>query len=306
MAEQKPDQVRAGAKLAKDGAVNNWASAAIAVGLSMVLLGIFQRYNNHRAAKGLPRLKLDTSVLLIASIYGVLAFGALGIGTLVYERFWGAPPQEKHVNSRTGAAAANPPSNSAPAAAAPAAIPPKFYSPRNKSELADALTDLKTILNTTADAIVQRKWQLDQIWDKRYEPSKATPSYMTELLEKIDEVSALTVTLSRAIYDADGGLLRKYHTYPDELRELLEWPPNAATAGPMTALQVGLNRFRDGIAALRRARELKDDQLVHSIMQSMGPAQEKLTDGDHAFRVWLEGTRKRISDFQITLDKAGH
>jgi hypothetical protein len=188
----------------------------------------------------------------------------------------------------------------------PLEAPARFYSQRNRNDLADALTDLKTILNTTANEIVHRKWQLDQVWDKRHEPSKATTEYMVELLGKIDELSGLTVTLNRAVYDADGGLLSKYHTYPDEVRGLLEWPPNTASAGPMTGLQVSLNRFRDGIAALRRARELKDDQLVHSIMQSMGPAQEKLTNGDHAFQVWLDGTRKRIDEFQIILDKAGH
>jgi hypothetical protein len=39
-----------------------------AAGLGMVLLGALGRYNDYRAAKGLPRLKVDTSVLLIMSV----------------------------------------------------------------------------------------------------------------------------------------------------------------------------------------------------------------------------------------------
>src|SRR5687767_4191659 len=84
-------RIETGAKLAKDGAVNTVPLGAMVLGAGLITWGLLARYNAYRRQRGRSELKVDTSVLLTASVLGLLFFGVLGAGTLAYEHFIGKP-----------------------------------------------------------------------------------------------------------------------------------------------------------------------------------------------------------------------
>jgi hypothetical protein len=102
--------------------------------------------------------------------------------------------------------------------------PPKFYSQRNKNDLADALTDLTTILNTHADDVVKKIQTFFITWDHQVASmgQQKLPDTIS-LVGQLDTLSNTTVALNRAIYD-DDAFLPKYKTYGDEMKAILKLP----------------------------------------------------------------------------------
>jgi len=187
------------------------------------------------------------------------------------------------------------------------AVPPiasvpagKFYSPRNKSDLADALTDISGLLNTTGDDIVKRTSRIMRNWDRRYQTEKPTMAHMAELIAQLNDLSAATVVLNRALYD-DDGLLTKYKTYGDELGAVLNLPGNSSPQSPITVFQVSVNDFASGVSDIERACKYDDAALVDSMKRNMTPVLHQFQRGDETFNSWLADTRKRIAEFRKSL-----
>jgi hypothetical protein len=206
------------------------------------------------------------------------------------------------VSIPASAGAAPPPPESKRAASLGA--PQKFYSRRNKDDLADALTDLKTILNTTADDIVQMTWRITVDWDKAFRSDIPILETMVDLRERLHELSTLTVTLNRAFYNDNGGLLSKNNVYADELDSILKLPKNSSQT-PLTIFQTGINRFRDAISVIEKSCQYNDPQFTEQVKMAVWPILFDFQGGDLAFRTWLDETRKRTGEFQSALDKAG-
>jgi len=174
----------------------------------------------------------------------------------------------------------------------------KFYSERNKSDLADALTDLTKLLNGAADNIVSKTDTIMKMWDQRRHP--VTAAAMTELTGKLNELSDETIILNRTLYD-DDGFIKKNAAYADEINSILRLPGNSQPSHPLTILQVSLNGFRDGISTIERAAKYDDNRLVDDMTRSMTPALFAFQKGDEQFRQWLGETRERVQAFRKTL-----
>lgn len=180
------------------------------------------------------------------------------------------------------------------------ATPPKFYSPRNKNELADALTDLSGILNANADEIVRKTQTFINTWNNQATliAQQRVPDTIA-LGGQLDALANATVVLSRSFFD-DDGLIEKHKTYADEMKNILQISLNASS-NPLSVLQRSINGLRDGVSTIELASKYSDQRLTAQMMQNMRPMLDNLVSGDNAFRNWLAQTRQRIDAFRNTL-----
>lgn len=179
--------------------------------------------------------------------------------------------------------------------------PPKFYSQRNKNDLADALTDLSGILNTTGDDIVRKTDTLMRMWEHQMVlgGQQKNPDTVS-LIKQSKALSDATVVLNRSIYD-DDGFLEKHKNYADEMNSILKLPRNSPNSNPIDILQVSINGFVNVVTTIELATKYNDPRLVGGIMQNMRPALFSFQKGDETFRTWLAQTRERIEAFRNTL-----
>ena len=177
----------------------------------------------------------------------------------------------------------------------------KFYSQRNKNDLADALTDLSGILNTTGDDIVKKAEMIARSWDREMVAmGQQNGPDTNSLLSQLRALSDSTVILNHAIYD-DDGFLQKHKNYADEMNSVLQLTPNAPNSNPISILQSGLNGFVNGITTIELATKYNDKNLIANMAQNMTPALFSFQKGDESFRHWLGQTRERIEAFRNTL-----
>jgi hypothetical protein len=123
------------------------------------------------------------------------------------------------IGLRSTAAASSPNSTTTPVAPIQSEKPKpgKFYSQRNKNDLADALTDLSGILNTTGDDIVKKTDTLMKMWDHQMVlASQQNNPDTVSLVGQFKALSDSTVVLNRAIYD-DDGFLQKHAKFQSNL-----------------------------------------------------------------------------------------
>lgn len=179
----------------------------------------------------------------------------------------------------------------------------KFYSQRNKSDIADALTDLLEILNTKGGNIVEKKQQFLGIWNSQVDlvlRQGKKPDTMA-LIGQLNDLSNLTVALNRTIFDEDG-FVKKYQTYADELNPVLQLPPpQTALNNPISIFQTSINGFRDGISAIEIAEKYNDQRLISIMMENLTPVRNNFFHGDDVFRAWLAQTKQRINDLRNSL-----
>lgn len=175
------------------------------------------------------------------------------------------------------------------------AKPKKFYSERNKNDLANALTDLSEILNTNGANIAQKAQQIVMIWGGEIRGYKIPDT--AALIGQLNDLSNLTGVFSRAIFD-DDGFVKKYQTYGDELNPVLHLPPpQTALDNPISILQISINGFRDVLSSIDFAKKYNDQELISYMIRDSRPAFDKYMNGISAFRGWLDETKKRIDTF---------
>ena len=179
--------------------------------------------------------------------------------------------------------------------------PIKFYSQRNKNDLADALTDLSGILNTSADDIVKKAETFSRTWDHEMVliGQQKGPDTVA-LVGQLKALSNATVGLYRSIHD-DDGFLQKHKTYTDEMNSILQLPRNSPNYNPIDILQVSINGFVNGLTTIELATKYDDQRLIAGMAQNMTPALYSFQKGDEGFRHWLGQTRERIEAFRNTL-----
>ncbi len=194
------------------------------------------------------------------------------------------------------------PSPKAPAIAQPTTVTPprKFYSQRNKDELADALTDLSAILNTNADDIVRKTQTFVATWNQQVIDvgQQRTPDIIA-LKGQLDALTNSTSVFSRSLFD-DDGFMEKQKTYAHEMKTILQLSLDVNT-NPLSILQRSVNEFRDRISTMELARKYNDQRLIAQMMGNMRPSLQNLLNSDSAFRNWLAQTRQRIDAFRNSL-----
>lgn len=123
----------------------------------------------------------------------------------------------------------------------------KFYSERNKSDLANAFTDLLELLNRDGFKIIQKVQKIIEQWRPpgiidiigRKEPDIAVE------IDKLNEIGNLAATLYRDLFE-ENGFLSKYNAYHDELCQILQIrdKPSTTSNQPLIELQSGINFFK--------------------------------------------------------------
>lgn len=181
------------------------------------------------------------------------------------------------------------------------AAPRKFYSRRNREDLANALTDLKEILNSKGDRIVQEVSRVQRDWDQIYRPNP-TSETTGELRQRLDDLAVEVTSLSRTIHEPTEGFLAKYQVYAEEVNAIIRLPENSLSDHPFAVLQSAIGRSRDGISALERACGYMDDQFFDTLRRAIVPALFELQSADQMYRTWLDATRGRMREFQTALD----
>lgn len=176
------------------------------------------------------------------------------------------------------------------------AKPKKFYSERNKSDLANALTDLSEILNANGANIAQKAQQIVMIWSGELRGNKMPDT--AALIGQLNDLGNLTAVLNRAIFD-DDGFVKKYQTYADELKPVLQLPPpQIALDNPIAIFQTSINGFRDVLSSIDFAKKYNDQELISYMIRDSRLAFSKYMNGISVFRGWLDETQKRINTFR--------
>jgi hypothetical protein len=180
----------------------------------------------------------------------------------------------------------------------------KFYSRRNKEELADVLTDLSVLLDTTGDQIVKKHQETLGRWNMESTLTRqGRQPDTTALLGKLNELQNLTVVLHRALCD-DGGFLAKNQVYSEELNSVLQLSQNALNDNPIDIFRRSVNAFREGMEAIELAQRHNDQRLILVMVWNMTPARDTFLKVDGGFRAWQHETKKRIATFRTSIAAA--
>ena len=177
------------------------------------------------------------------------------------------------------------------------AKPKKFYSQRNKSDLADALTDLSEIINTTGASVTQKAQQIFMIWGGEAGKNKMPDT--AALIERLNDLRNLTGVFSQALY-SDNGFMKKYQVYSDELNSILQVQQKGPSSpdNPISILVRNIDVARDVLSSIDYAKKYNDQELISYMMRDSRPAFDKYFNGMSAFRGWLDETQKRIHTFR--------
>ncbi len=179
------------------------------------------------------------------------------------------------------------------------AKPKKFYSEREKSDLANALRDLSKILNTEGTNITQKAQQISVIWTLESRKSQAPDT--AALIEQLNDLNKLIVVFNQSLYDE--GFMNKYKVYSNELDPILQIqqkPPNSPT-NPLSILQESIRVFRDEISSIDLAKKYNDQQLINSMKNNLNLVFMNYVNEYHSFGRWLTETQKRIDTFRNSL-----
>ena len=153
---------------------------------------------------------------------------------------------------------------------APILAQKKFYSERNKSNLANALTDLLEIFNRDGSELIQKAQHIIEEWrplgiQDRIRGKK--PPDISISIDQLNEISNLAATLYQQLFE-DNGFIKKYLAYSDELCPILqihEKPSNTPNQ-PLIELQGGINYFRNMLTPIKLAEKYNDLNLTTWMM----------------------------------------
>jgi hypothetical protein len=163
----------------------------------------------------------------------------------------------------------------------------RYYSVKNKEEVAGLLDKISELINKTGNEILE----LSEIainrspWDRPGED-------LTPHLKRMDDIANLTVKMHIALYDE---IVDKEREYRIEANSIL-FPKE-----PFSNFQIGVNEFRNGLSVWMKARDnidnaARDDllRLVMSSRMSFGAARDK-------FVSWLSQRQELIGQTRRAL-----
>lgn len=178
----------------------------------------------------------------------------------------------------------------------------KFYSHRNKSDLANALTDLLEIFNRDGSQITQKAQQIIEEWRPpgigdivRGKKSRD----ITVVIDQLNEISNLAATLYRHLFE-DNGFIKKYQAYSDELCPILQihQKPSDTPNQPLIELQGEINYFRNMLTPIKLAEKYNDQNLTTWMMTNTSSTFNNFQHKVNGFRTWIDNTKKYIAAFR--------
>ncbi|MCX5888213.1 MAG: hypothetical protein NTY36_02015 [Deltaproteobacteria bacterium] len=181
------------------------------------------------------------------------------------------------------------------------AKPKKFYSERNKSDLANALTDLSEMLNNDGLIIIQKAQEIVTTWNDESRSQKL-PNFAV-LIDQLNEVGNLANTLYQNLYHYNG-FLKKHAVYSDELCPILQTrmipskTPNIPN-NSIPTFQGSINGFRNVLSSILPAAEKYNDRnLIFSMLAISRQSFDDYIKGIRIFKEWFDETQKRIAAFR--------
>ncbi len=177
----------------------------------------------------------------------------------------------------------------------------KFYSERNKSDLANAFTDLLELLNRDGFKIIQKVQKIIEQWRPpgiidiigRKEPDIAVE------IDKLNEIGNLAATLYRDLFE-ENGFLSKYNAYHDELCQILQIrdKPSTTSNQPLIELQSGINFFINMLTPINLAEKYNDKNLITWMMTNTSSAFGDFQHKVNLFRTWIDNMKRNITAFR--------
>ena len=157
----------------------------------------------------------------------------------------------------------------------------RYYSAKNKEEVAGLLDKISDVINTDGDKALQLAEAAinHSPWDR---PGENIAPYV----KRMDEIAQLTVKMHIELYDQ---IVDKEREYRQEVNSIL-FPKD-----PFTEFQIAANDFRNGLDVWMKARDTIDpsargnlERLVMSSRFSFGQARDR-------FVAWLSQRQNLIA-----------
>jgi hypothetical protein len=180
------------------------------------------------------------------------------------------------------------------------AKPKKFYSKLNKSDLADALTNLSKILNKYGPDIAQRAHYIMDIWNLGI--NRIGSVDITNLIAELNEITNLVNNIYQNIYDNNGFLIENA-AYIDELCHIVQGRVQPANNTCIPNNVIGLFRrdiksFQEELATIKLAEKYDDRNLISSMIETSKANYNNFVNSKRIFEEWLNETQKRIVTFR--------
>jgi hypothetical protein len=180
------------------------------------------------------------------------------------------------------------------------AKPKKFYSDREKSDLADALRDLSEILNKDGPNIKQKAQRIIEEWRPMgMQDIAKKPPDIGATIDQLNEVGNLAATLYRDLFE-DNGFIKKHQTYDDELCQILQVHKNPSNTSnqPLIELQSEINYFRNMLTPIKLAEKYNDKNLNTLMITNTSVPFNNFQHKINVFRTWIDDTKKHIAAFR--------
>jgi hypothetical protein len=176
----------------------------------------------------------------------------------------------------------------------------KFYSERNKHDLADALTDLIEIFNRDGSKLIQNAQRIIEEWRSRgMQDIAKKPPDIGGTIDQLNEMGNLAATLYRDLFE-DNGFIKKYQAYDDELCKILQVHkiPSQTSNQPLIELQSEINFFRNMLTPIKLAEKYNDKNLTTWMMTNTSSTFRNFQHKNNTFRSWIDNTQKNIVAFR--------
>ena len=176
----------------------------------------------------------------------------------------------------------------------------KFYSDRNKSDLANALTDLLEILNNIGPNIQQKAQHVVDIL--HLSSDRISSQDIINLIRELEEMENLSNEFNQGIY-GDKGFLKKYATYSDELSPILKVNPIISDNKqiydhPIRLVDVNINSLINELKTVQLAMKHDDRNLINTMITNSKSNIPNFTNAIQRFNEWLKEIQNRIVVFR--------
>jgi len=178
--------------------------------------------------------------------------------------------------------------------------PKKYYSERNKSDIANAITDLSEIIEKYSSNILKKAQYIVDIW--RIPSNRISSHDITNLITELNNMRGLSNSFYEALYN-ENGFYEKYISYSDELCPILQIHkiPSNTPNNPIPTFNACINGFRNTLVTIQKAEKYNDQNLIIAMIADSMFAFDKYMNGIQVFKNWLDETKKRIAVFRNSL-----
>jgi hypothetical protein len=166
--------------------------------------------------------------------------------------------------------------------------PKSRYSPAEKEDLKNAMRDISKVIND--HDLLDKINEALVSWDRLSAPS-GIPELSTRLDDLVGSISRLRTSLDYQ----DGIILKQYGSYSQEIKSVLDRPPNWQS-DPVSGLHVVTNRFKESMPILVNASKCSDEKLFLWVRFNIGG--QELKTAQKAFVDWITRTNQRIDNFR--------